>query len=274
MSTIVTRAGKGSELTHNEVDSNFTNLNTDKLETSRFPNVNGNVTSTDEELNILTGATLSVAELNILDGVTASTAELNIVDGVTVSAAQINNAAATTSSTAELNILDGVTSTAAELNKTDDSAAAVAGFVSGMRTYLNADGGSATTFDLVGPLTESSFESIGPTGSSATNIWTAMDAMPAAATTAIILISASATPSTDTRLVIQVSARQTGSSATGAGPSILSYAVHADDFNTGVAAISTVVLVPLDGSRRFDMMYSASGDNGPSILLTLKGFIV
>lgn len=32
MSTIVTRAGKGSPLTHNEVDANFTNLNTDKLE--------------------------------------------------------------------------------------------------------------------------------------------------------------------------------------------------------------------------------------------------
>jgi hypothetical protein len=30
MSTIVTRAGKGSPLTHNEVDANFTNLNTDK----------------------------------------------------------------------------------------------------------------------------------------------------------------------------------------------------------------------------------------------------
>ncbi len=32
MSTIVTRAGKGTPLTHNEVDANFTNLNTDKLE--------------------------------------------------------------------------------------------------------------------------------------------------------------------------------------------------------------------------------------------------
>lgn len=30
MSTIVTRAGKGSPLTHTELDSNFTNLNTDK----------------------------------------------------------------------------------------------------------------------------------------------------------------------------------------------------------------------------------------------------
>ena len=30
MSTIVTRSGKGSPLTHTEVDANFTNLNTDK----------------------------------------------------------------------------------------------------------------------------------------------------------------------------------------------------------------------------------------------------
>jgi hypothetical protein len=32
MSTIVTRAGKGSALTHNEVDANFTNLNNDKIQ--------------------------------------------------------------------------------------------------------------------------------------------------------------------------------------------------------------------------------------------------
>jgi hypothetical protein len=34
MATIVTRAGKGSPLTHEEVDANFTNLNSDKVETS------------------------------------------------------------------------------------------------------------------------------------------------------------------------------------------------------------------------------------------------
>ena len=34
MSTITTRSGKGSPLTNNEVDSNFTNLNTDKAELS------------------------------------------------------------------------------------------------------------------------------------------------------------------------------------------------------------------------------------------------
>ena len=47
---IVTRAGKGSPLTHTEVDSNFTNLNTDKVEASggtlTNPTINGTVTTT------------------------------------------------------------------------------------------------------------------------------------------------------------------------------------------------------------------------------------
>lgn len=34
MSTIVTRAGKGSPLSNTEVDDNFTNLNSDKMEKS------------------------------------------------------------------------------------------------------------------------------------------------------------------------------------------------------------------------------------------------
>jgi hypothetical protein len=37
MTTIVTRAGKGSPLTNNEVDANFTNLNTDKIEVTGTP---------------------------------------------------------------------------------------------------------------------------------------------------------------------------------------------------------------------------------------------
>jgi hypothetical protein len=38
MSTIVTRAGKGSALTHTEVDANFTNLNNDKLQSGNTAN--------------------------------------------------------------------------------------------------------------------------------------------------------------------------------------------------------------------------------------------
>ena len=46
MSTITTRAGKGSPLTNNEVDANFTNLNADKAELSGAA-FTGNITFTD-----------------------------------------------------------------------------------------------------------------------------------------------------------------------------------------------------------------------------------
>lgn len=51
MSTIVTRAGKGSALTHTEVDTNFTNLNTDKVETAaivqKYKTADVTITSND-----------------------------------------------------------------------------------------------------------------------------------------------------------------------------------------------------------------------------------
>jgi hypothetical protein len=54
MSTIVTRAGKGSPLTHTEVDSNFTNLNTDKA--GYITGEGGTVTQATSKV---TGVTLS-----------------------------------------------------------------------------------------------------------------------------------------------------------------------------------------------------------------------
>jgi len=58
MSTIVTRAGKGSPLTHTEVDNNFTNLNTDKAEDSTVVKLTGNQTigGTKTFSNTITGS--------------------------------------------------------------------------------------------------------------------------------------------------------------------------------------------------------------------------
>jgi len=60
MSTIVTRAGKGSPLTHAEVDANFTNLNTDKYQSGAnalFTSVALDAPTTDATLTIDTGIT-------------------------------------------------------------------------------------------------------------------------------------------------------------------------------------------------------------------------
>ena len=50
MSTITTRSGKGSPLTNNEIDDNFTNLNTDKYQSGDTPTFAGLTTTADISL--------------------------------------------------------------------------------------------------------------------------------------------------------------------------------------------------------------------------------
>jgi hypothetical protein len=66
MATITTRAGKGSPLTNDEVDANFTNLNTDKAETD--------------------GATLTNVDINsgTIDGTTIGGASAGAITGTTI----------------------------------------------------------------------------------------------------------------------------------------------------------------------------------------------
>lgn len=98
MSTIVTRAGKGSPLTHTELDANFTNLNTDKAgyitgeggtvtqATSKSTGVTldkrcGQITMHNATLNAnttvsftLTNSTIAATDLLVLNHVSAGTA--------------------------------------------------------------------------------------------------------------------------------------------------------------------------------------------------------
>ena len=85
MATIVTRAGKGSPLTHNEVDANFNNLNGDKLEASN------NLSDLDDAATAVAnlGITASASELNILDGATVTTAEINQLDADSTGALKV-----------------------------------------------------------------------------------------------------------------------------------------------------------------------------------------
>ena len=66
MATITTRAGKGSPLTNTEVDTNFTNLNTDKQE-------------------VLSEGSFANGDKTKLDGIaTSATANPHAIDGVTI----------------------------------------------------------------------------------------------------------------------------------------------------------------------------------------------
>lgn len=196
--------------------------------------------------------TATQAELNTLDGITATTAELNILDGVT-------------STAAELNILDGVTATAAELNSLDASAQAVTGFTYSNIVYIDDDGDSqgGDTFDIDAVI-GGAWESIGPTGSGATNIWTALDALPASTPWVEVTLWMAGSGSGLGRIY----ARKTGASST-------------NDISTIIGAIREAageatygvfhVKIPLDSSNRFDL-YNDDSMTSPNYSLALRAF--
>jgi len=79
MTTIVTRSGKGSPLTHNEVDANFTNLNNDKVERTNGALTNPTVTNYTETQN--TANTGSAITLSLTDGTVEN---LTLTAGATI----------------------------------------------------------------------------------------------------------------------------------------------------------------------------------------------
>lgn len=64
MTTIVTRAGKGSPLTNTEVDTNFTNLNSYKLETTNNLSDLANTTTARSNLGLGTAATAASTDFD------------------------------------------------------------------------------------------------------------------------------------------------------------------------------------------------------------------
>lgn len=173
--------------------------------------------------------------------------------------------------------LTAVTSTAAELNKTDDSAAAVSGYVSGIRTYIKESGGHSTSFDVSANVTESTFESIGPTGSGATNIWTAMDDIPSNARVAIIRCSFYALgDESATNILGSVYARMTGNAASASNVNRINRIQKDNNNLTEVPedANITEVHIPLDSSRRFDITWSCINDAAVNIGIYLVGFVL
>lgn len=207
-----------------------------------------------------TALTATAAELNTLDGITATTAELNILDGVT-------------STAAELNILDGVTATAAEINEVDASAAAVTGYATGIRTYCYS-GETAGGFDVSAVVATGSPESIGPTGSGATNIWTAMDDLPSNTKAIILAVHYRIDSATSATYDSYVAAYKTGNTQSDRDK-IARTTLVATGAGQRTATINEAV-VAVDANLTFTINYInvTASPSATELDIYLRGFIV
>ena len=157
MSTIVTRAGKGSPLTHTEVDANFTNLDTDKLEVgaafnaavAATPAVTANTAKVTNATHTgdVTGATaLTLATVNANVGAFGSATQ---VATFTVNAKGLTTAAANVSISIPMTAISDSTAAGRAVLGAASATAQTAlfdVFTSGAKGLAPASGGGTTNF--------------------------------------------------------------------------------------------------------------------------------
>jgi hypothetical protein len=103
MSTIITRAGKGSPLTNNEVDANFVNLNTDKVET--ITSADGSIvvtpsgTTIDLAVSAASPASTLLAAVRNTTGATLTKGTAVYISGATGQISTVSKALATSDAT-------------------------------------------------------------------------------------------------------------------------------------------------------------------------------
>lgn len=152
----------------------------------------------------------------------------------------------------------------------------VSGFVSGGRIYRHEGGGNSTALSVSADITESSFESVGPTGSGATNIWTPMDGISSGARIAIISIWMNAVGDEGgSDVELNAYARMTGSSVSAGNENSICMHRFANNNLTvpPEGGVQMEAMVPLDSSRRFDATWSGLNDASREVLFYLRGFV-
>lgn len=152
---------------------------------------------------------------------------------------------------------------------------AVAGYTPGEITYLNNDYGNSTSINISGSITKNTFETIGPTGSGATNIWTALDDLPANATGVMITVT-SQVEANAASLTYEAPIRVRGTGSISAGNNTLisnagGRVSAGGDLEKSTSVNSTFVV--LDGNNTFELQWNDTNVTFNTSIMYLNGFI-
>lgn len=247
---------------------------------SQFPNLGAAAANmTAAELNILVGLLVSTGELNLLQGLTAAAAELNILDGALLDTAELNILNGALISTGELNALTGISSNVQ--TQLDNREVLYPNAISGhvrsapVQIHNGTEGNTLYPGKLITTfLTESTYQTLGPTGSTPTpdEIWTALDNIPDEATCIIAQLDITAF-SASVGDTLNVDAAIQGVTPGGSG--------HARVFDQRINSSETTqffhtgaVFLPLNPSnKQLQMRWGRIGTATWTCSVNYKGFI-
>jgi len=119
---------------------------------------------------------------------------------------------------------------------------------------------SSALFTLTTSVAENAWESVGPTGSGAANIWTALDSVPAGSSWIRVYVKAVANGGpVSSSVTFQAYARKTGTvGAADNYTDIIDIDSFTDSAGGNVSSNSSEATIPLDSSGRFDTYWTSS----------------
>jgi len=132
-----------------------------------------------------------------------------------------------------------------------------------------------SSFDIDANITESTWETVGPTGSGADNIWTALDNVPANADWICLRFNIFGSSSGDTANTGYQGAVYCGVARSGAPASadtVARIAYTTGSTGNGTATIVTEATIPIDSNNAFSMYWAFAGNVAPAYLAYLVGW--
>lgn len=282
MPELTLRAGKGSELTHNELDANFKRTVSQKtanytcLISDNRNIIEGNHATTAFTITLPTVATAAASDTGDYEvTITNINAAIVSVDG---------NGVETINGGTDSIALGQWESVTVALNSAQTAWVTVGGsgrlvvsnHVRAGNLYVPDGAGTLSPLFVSGVVTEDTWESVGPTGSGADNIWADMDDLPSnARVLKVVAQSALVTNSTNSANTLLYVASGDVASPTAGNGTRVSFNL-ADDNASGFQNTDSITLeIPL-GTDQVFKVYWATADNASASAVNFyyRGFVV